>query len=161
MSLIYENELMAHLLDALPSLTGYTFYGITNSRRLAERVPTLSFTHHRFNPLELARRLVEVAAECGAHAVKFQTFKADRVVSATAPKAEYQLQTTDATESQLEMLQRLELSPEAHRELQSYCQEQEWLLEGVENETLTNFNTLWCVCHSTDWQRILTPSLCR
>ncbi len=72
---------------------------------------------------EVARRLVEVAAECGAHAIKFQTFKADRVVSATAPKAEYQLQTTDATESQLEMLQRLELSPEAHRGLYTYCQE--------------------------------------
>ena len=56
---IYENELMSHLLDALPSLTGYTFYGITDSSRLAERVPTLSFTHHRFSPLELARRLDE------------------------------------------------------------------------------------------------------
>jgi cysteine desulfurase family protein (TIGR01976 family) len=56
---IYENELMAHLLDALPLLTGYTFYGITDSGRLAERVPTLSFTHHRLSPLEMARRLDE------------------------------------------------------------------------------------------------------
>lgn len=74
--------------------------------------------------IELAKQLVGVAAEAGADAVKFQTFKADRVVSATAPKAEYQLRTTDVVESQLEMLQRLELSPEAHSRLWSYCQEQ-------------------------------------
>jgi N-acetylneuraminate synthase len=73
--------------------------------------------------IQLANRLVDVAAEAGADAVKFQTFKADRVVSAAAPKAEYQLQTTDPMESQLEMLQRLELSPEAHCELRAYCQE--------------------------------------
>lgn len=73
--------------------------------------------------IELAKRLVDVAAKAGADAVKFQTFRAERVVSATAPKAEYQLQTTDVAESQLEMLRRLELSPEAHRELQTYCQE--------------------------------------
>ena len=74
--------------------------------------------------LEMARQLVDVAARAGADAVKFQTFKAERVVSATAPKAEYQLETTDAAESQLDMIRRLELSPEAHRELQAYCQEQ-------------------------------------
>lgn len=73
--------------------------------------------------VELAKRLVDVAAEAGADAVKFQTFKAERVISATAPKAEYQLQTTDPSESQLDMARRLELSPEAHRELQAYCQE--------------------------------------
>ena len=73
--------------------------------------------------VKLAKRLINVAAEAGADAVKFQTFKAERMVSVTAPKAEYQLQTTDAAESQLEMLQHLELSPEAHRELHAYCQE--------------------------------------
>jgi len=73
--------------------------------------------------LELARRLVDVAAEAGADAVKFQTFRADRLVSPTAPKASYQRQTTDAGESQLEMLQRLELSPAAHRELVAHCRQ--------------------------------------
>lgn len=73
--------------------------------------------------VELAKRLVDEAAEAGADAVKFQTFKAELVVSAMAPKAEYQLKTTDPAESQLAMLRRLELSPEAHRELQGYCQE--------------------------------------
>ena len=69
----------------------------------------------------LARRLIDAAADAGADAVKFQTFKAERLVSPSAPKAEYQLQTTDPAESQFEMIRRLELSAEAHRELQDYC----------------------------------------
>jgi N-acetylneuraminate synthase len=71
--------------------------------------------------LEIARRLIDAAVEAGADAVKFQTFKAEQVVSALAPKADYQLQTTDAGESQFDMLRKLELSKEAHRELQAYC----------------------------------------
>ncbi|MFQ5801296.1 MAG: N-acetylneuraminate synthase [Candidatus Methylomirabilales bacterium] len=71
--------------------------------------------------VELAKRLVDVAVEAGADAVKFQTFKAERVVSPGAPKAEYQKQTTGAAESQFEMLCGLELSPETHLELFSYC----------------------------------------
>lgn len=73
--------------------------------------------------IHLAKQLVNVAADAGADAVKFQTFKAERVVSVNAPKAEYQLETTDTAESQLDMIRRLELSPDAHRELQAYCQE--------------------------------------
>ena len=73
--------------------------------------------------VEMAKRLVDVAAEAGADAVKFQTFKAEQVVSAAAPKAEYQVETTGSAQSQLEMLQALELSREAHIELQAYCRE--------------------------------------
>jgi N-acetylneuraminate synthase len=69
----------------------------------------------------MAKRLVDVAAEAGADAVKFQSFRAEGVASADAPKAEYQHATTDVSESQLEMLKRLELSPDAHRELMGYC----------------------------------------
>ncbi|MBT3376675.1 MAG: N-acetylneuraminate synthase [Lentisphaerae bacterium] len=71
----------------------------------------------------LARKLVDAAVRAGADAVKFQTFKAERLVSATAPKARYQLKSTDESESQLEMLQALELSKEAHVELAAYCWE--------------------------------------
>ena len=71
--------------------------------------------------LKMARALIDVAIVAGADAVKFQTFQADRLVTPDAPKAEYQLQTTGEGESQLEMLRRLELSANAHRELQSYC----------------------------------------
>ncbi len=73
--------------------------------------------------LALARQLVDVAVQAGADAVKFQTFKADRVVTAAAPKADYQRQSTDAAESQHAMLSRLELSDAAHHTLIDYCRE--------------------------------------
>ena len=75
--------------------------------------------------LELAEQLVDVASECGASAVKFQTFKADRLVSASAPKAEYQLRTTDRSESQLDMVRRLELTGDDHRALMARCAERD------------------------------------
>jgi N-acetylneuraminate synthase/N,N'-diacetyllegionaminate synthase len=64
--------------------------------------------------LDLARRLVDAAADAGADAVKFQTFRTDALVSGTAPKARYQVETTGGAESQRAMLARLELSAEAH-----------------------------------------------
>ena len=71
--------------------------------------------------MKLARNLIDAAAEAGADAVKFQTFKAERVSSSSAPKADYQRQMKDPAESQLDMLQKLELTPEAHHELLNYC----------------------------------------
>lgn len=71
--------------------------------------------------MELARKLIDIAADAGADAVKFQTFVAEDVVSADAPKAEYQKQTTDASESQFEMIKKLELSKENHHELMEYA----------------------------------------
>jgi N-acetylneuraminate synthase/N,N'-diacetyllegionaminate synthase len=75
--------------------------------------------------VKLAKQLIDVAVAAGADAVKFQTFKAEQVVSSLAPKAQYQLDTTDVDESPLEMLQRLELSCEASRHLRDYCQERD------------------------------------
>jgi N-acetylneuraminate synthase len=63
--------------------------------------------------IELAHRLVDVAADAGADAVKFQTFDPERLVSPLARKAEYQAAATGASESQLEMLRRLVLPREA------------------------------------------------
>jgi N,N'-diacetyllegionaminate synthase len=71
--------------------------------------------------LELAKQLIDVAADAGAGLVKFQTFNADRQVTLTAKKADYQMQTTDGNESQHEMLRRLELNPDMHRELIAHC----------------------------------------
>ena len=73
--------------------------------------------------IDLAYKLVDVAVESGADAVKFQTFKAENVASKNAPKAEYQNQTTDTSESQFDMLKKLELDVEAHKELITYCKE--------------------------------------
>lgn len=71
--------------------------------------------------LELAKQLVTVAARAGADAVKFQTFKADKLVSRAAPKAQYQRATTDAGESQHEMIRKLELSEADHEALIAHC----------------------------------------
>jgi N,N'-diacetyllegionaminate synthase len=71
--------------------------------------------------LEVAVQLVDEAAKAGVDAVKFQTFKADRLVTKTAVKAEYQLEVTGDDESQYEMLRRLELSADAHRQLMRRC----------------------------------------
>jgi len=75
--------------------------------------------------LDLAKQLVDVAMEAGADAVKFQTFKADKLVSKGAQKADYQKQTTSAEESQYEMIKKLELDENAHRELIRYCKEKQ------------------------------------
>lgn len=71
--------------------------------------------------LELARQLIDAAANAGADYVKFQTFKAERLVTATAPKAEYQKSTTGVAESQYEMIRKLELDVEAHQQLIKHC----------------------------------------
>jgi N,N'-diacetyllegionaminate synthase len=67
--------------------------------------------------MEIARRLVDAAAEAGADAVKFQTFRTAALVSRDAPKAGYQVETTGAGESQRAMLARLELDEAQHVEL--------------------------------------------
>lgn len=71
--------------------------------------------------LDMAKRLIEAAAEAGADAVKFQTFKADRLVSRSAPKADYQTRTTGTGESQYEMIRKLELDENAHQVLMAHC----------------------------------------
>jgi len=73
--------------------------------------------------LPLALELVDAAAAAGADAVKFQTFNSENLVTAAAPKAEYQSQSTGNAESQLEMLRKLELSPQAHDALMQRCGE--------------------------------------
>jgi N,N'-diacetyllegionaminate synthase len=71
--------------------------------------------------LDLAKRLIEIAATAGADYVKFQTFNAERIVTRDASKAEYQNRTTDSLESQFNMLKKLELTPEMHIDLIDHC----------------------------------------
>ena len=69
----------------------------------------------------LAKKLIDVAVDSGADLVKFQTFSADRLATRQAKKADYQNATTGSTETQYEMLSRLELSENMHVELIDYC----------------------------------------
>jgi N,N'-diacetyllegionaminate synthase len=71
--------------------------------------------------LELAKKLVNIAADAGADLVKFQTFNANRQVTRSANKADYQIQSTGIDESHYEMLKRLELTEGMHHELIDYC----------------------------------------
>lgn len=73
--------------------------------------------------IKLAKQLIKVAAEAGADAVKFQTFTADTLLTASAPKASYQKRTTSAAESQHAMIKSLELDLRAHELLMKHCQQ--------------------------------------
>ncbi|MGE4465977.1 N-acetylneuraminate synthase [Sphaerochaeta sp.] len=74
--------------------------------------------------INTAKKLIDAAVEAGADAVKFQTFKAEKIVSRTARKAEYQKATTDSDESQYDMIKKLELDEETHFELMEHCKSQ-------------------------------------
>jgi len=72
--------------------------------------------------IRLAYKLVDAAKEAGADAVKFQTFKAENVVSKIAEKAEYQKETTNSKESQFEMIKKLEFTYGDFEKLYDYCE---------------------------------------
>ncbi len=103
--------------------------------------------------LDLARRLVAEAAAAGADAVKFQTFRADRLVTRRAAKAPYQERTTGSGEGQREMLRRVELSDEDHARLCAACREAgiEFMSSPFDLESLALLATLGV-------QRLKVPS---
>jgi N,N'-diacetyllegionaminate synthase len=72
--------------------------------------------------LDIAKKLIEVAKECGANAVKFQTFKTEKVISQNAPKAEYQKTNENDKISQYEMVKKLELTKDDFLELKKYSE---------------------------------------
>jgi len=71
--------------------------------------------------LDLAYKLVDVAKEAGADAIKFQTFNAESLVSSKTPKAEYQKIDKSSDESQLEMIKKLEISFDDFTKIKKYC----------------------------------------
>ncbi|MBF0343553.1 MAG: N-acetylneuraminate synthase [Nitrospirae bacterium] len=71
--------------------------------------------------INTAIKLVDIAVEARADAVKFQTFKSEKIVTQNAPKAKYQVKNTACYESQLSMLKRFELTYDMHKQLISYC----------------------------------------
>ncbi|WP_348799447.1 N-acetylneuraminate synthase [Flavobacterium adhaerens] len=72
---------------------------------------------------KIAKELIKEAKNAGADCVKFQTFKAEQIVTKTSPKAKYQLDVTDKTESQFDMLKKLELEFDVYTDLINYCKE--------------------------------------
>ena len=88
--------------------------------------------------MALARQLIDVAADAGVDLVKFQTFSADRLVTAAAKKAAYQMATTSGEESQHQMLHRLELSEAMHDDLLGYCRQRriEFFSTGFDLDSL-------------------------
>ena len=88
--------------------------------------------------IEIAKQLIDVAAEAGADYVKFQTFNADRIVTRSAVKAEYQQKSAKSSETQYEMLKKLELSFEMHKELISHCEQKsiKFLSTGFDTESI-------------------------
>jgi len=71
--------------------------------------------------VELAKELIDAAAHAGADAVKFQSFKTENMITRRTPKAAYQKRTTDAMESQFDMIKKLELDEHSHIILHDYC----------------------------------------
>ncbi|MBN1876997.1 MAG: N-acetylneuraminate synthase [Anaerolineae bacterium] len=99
--------------------------------------------NHNGNP-EMARQLIDAAAEAGADAIKFQTFHAEKLISRQARKADYQVATTGDDQSQLEMVKRLELAEVVQRDLQCYAQKRNLLFISTpfDEESADFLNTL-------------------
>lgn len=93
----------------------------------------------------LAKKLVDAATAAGADYVKFQTFNSKKLVSKSAQKAEYQIENTkNSSDSQLQMLQKLELTKKMHFELLDYCTEKgiKFLSTGFDLDSLDFLNEL-------------------
>ena len=104
--------------------------------------------------IEMAKQLVDVASEAGANAVKFQTFKADKIISKYAPKADYQKKTTAETESQLDMVKKLELDEVAHYTLIEHCKSRN--IEFL--STPFDFDSIDLLALKLDLQHLKIPS---
>jgi len=75
--------------------------------------------------LEMAKEMIDIAAESGADAIKFQTFISENCITEGAAKPQYQKETTDIHQSQLEMVKKLELSFDDFIELKKYCEKKD------------------------------------
>lgn len=85
--------------------------------------------------IHLAKKLVDMAKDCGADAIKFQTFKAEESTGACAEKAQYQKENDKTQESQLEMIKKLELPFEDFKKIQDYCSEKDIMFVSTPDGT--------------------------
>lgn len=94
--------------------------------------------------VEIAKKLIDKAKDANVDAIKFQTFKSENVVSKNAEKAEYQKKNDKNSESQLEMIKKLELSFHDFEELKNYCKQKNilFLSTAFDNESIDFLNSL-------------------
>ena len=94
--------------------------------------------------MDLAKKLIDAAAEANVDYVKFQTFKSDKLVTKSAKRAAYQDENTQNKDSQYEMLKKLELTDDDHVFLKNYCQEKgiKFLSTGFDLDSLVYLNKL-------------------
>lgn len=94
--------------------------------------------------IEVAKKLIDAAADAGVDYVKFQTFKADKLVTKSASRANYQDSNTGDKDSQHEMLKKLEISEEMHQDLKHYCESKniKFLSTAFDLESLAFLKTL-------------------
>ena len=94
--------------------------------------------------MTLAKRLIDEAKNAGANAVKFQTFKAEKLVTKSAMKADYQTKNDKNSQSQFEMLKNLELTYDNFEELLHYCKEVgiDFLSSAFDLESIDFLNSL-------------------
>lgn len=94
--------------------------------------------------MSVAKEMIDVAVESGADAVKFQTFKAEKLILKDVEKAPYQRLTTETGETQYEMLKRLEMTQEQAKELKCYCQDKKiiFLSTAFEKDSLDELDRL-------------------
>ena len=88
--------------------------------------------------IELARELIDAAVESGADFIKFQSFKANKLLTRKAPKADYQIKNTRSDEDQYAMIKKLELSEKMHSQIIDYCRERniKFLSTGFDNDSV-------------------------
>lgn len=96
------------------------------ARKISPTSPTFVIAEAGVNhggDMNVAKKLINLASEARADAVKFQTFRSEHLILNSVQKAPYQQKTTEATESQMDMLKKLEVTREQNLELKQYCQE--------------------------------------
>ena len=88
--------------------------------------------------IETAKRLIDVASDAGVDYVKFQTFKANKIVTKQAKRADYQNKNTKNLDTQYEMLKKLELNEDSHHLLIKYCNDKgiKFLSTGFDLDSL-------------------------